>query len=71
MVTAVMNKFLVFLEQREGIVKPSSISVWNRVQGLAALDGNSVVSGILAGPVEIGQLDGALGGDGELVTASD
>ncbi len=71
MVTAVMNKFLVFLEQREGIVKPSSISVWNRVQGLAALDGNSVVSGILAGPVEIGQLDGALGGDGVIYHAKE
>ena len=66
-----MNKFLVFLEQREGIVKPSSISVWNRVQELAASDGNSVVSGILAGPVDIGQLDGALGGDGVIYHAGE
>ena len=64
-----MNKFLVFLEQREGIVKQSSISAWNRVQELAALDGNSVVSGILAGPVDPGQFEGVLAGDGVIYHA--
>jgi electron transfer flavoprotein alpha subunit len=66
-----MNKFLVFLEQREGIVKQSSISAWNRVQELAALDGNSVVSGILAGPVDTLQLDGVLAGDGVIYHAGE
>ena len=66
-----MNKFLVFLEQREGIVKQSSISAWNRVQELAASDGNSVVSGILAGPVDTGQLDGALAGHGVIYHAGE
>ena len=66
-----MNKFLVFLEQREGIVKQSSLSAWNRVQELAALNGNPVVSGILAGPVDIGQLDGAMAGDGVIYHADE
>lgn len=67
----VMNKFLVFLEQREGIVKKSSLSTWNRVQELAALRGESVVSGILCGPLDIQQLDGTLSGDGVMYHASD
>ena len=66
-----MKKFLVFLEQRESIVKQSSLSVWNRVQELAALDGNSVVAGILAGPVDTGQLDGAMAGDGVIYHAGE
>ncbi|MEI7787561.1 MAG: electron transfer flavoprotein subunit alpha/FixB family protein [Chlorobiaceae bacterium] len=59
-----MNKFLVFLEQREGVVKKASVSLWNRVQELAALRGDSVVSGILVGPADIRQLDGVIAGDG-------
>ncbi len=66
-----MKKFLVFLEQREGIVKQSSLSAWNRVQELAALDGNSVVAGILAGPVDTGQLDGAMAGEGVIYHAGE
>jgi electron transfer flavoprotein alpha subunit len=67
----VMNKFLVFLEQREGIVKKASLSTWNRVQGLAALQGESVVAGIIAGPVDLRQLDGTLSGDGVIYHAND
>jgi len=66
-----MNKFLVFLEQREGVVKKNSISTWNRVQELAALRGNSVVSGILVGPAEIRQLDGAMAGNGMIYHAKE
>ena len=66
-----MNKYLVFLEQREGIVKQSSVSAWNRVQELAALDGNSVVSGIIAGPVDTGQFERVLAGDGVIYHAGE
>ena len=64
-----MNKFLVFLEQREGVVKKASVSLWNRIQVLAALRGDSVVSGILVGPADIRQLDGVIAGDGVIYHA--
>ncbi len=66
-----MNKFLVFLEQREGVVKKASLSLWNRVQEIAALQNNAVVSGILIGPADIRQLDGAMAGDGVVYHAKD
>ena len=66
-----MNKFLVFLEQRDGIVKKASISIWNRVQELAALQGDTVVSGILAGPAHTRQLDDTLMGDGVIYYAAE
>ncbi len=66
-----MNKFLVFLEQREGIVKQASINAWNRVQELAVLQANSVVTGILAGPADTRQLDGRMAGYGVLYHAGD
>ena len=65
-----MNKFLVFLEQREGIVKKTSIDTWNRVQDLAALYGDSAVFGILAGPVDLQQLCASLSGKGVIYHAS-
>ncbi len=71
MITAVKNKFLVFLEQREGVVKKASISAWNRVQELAALRGNSVVSGVLAGPADTRQLEGIMAGDGVIYHAKE
>jgi electron transfer flavoprotein alpha subunit len=66
-----MNRWLVFLEQREGVVKQASIDIWNRVQELAALRHGSAVSGILAGPADTGQLDGSLSGTGVLYHAGD
>ncbi len=66
-----MNKFLVFLEQREGIIKKSSIDTWNSVQELAGVQGNSILSGILAGPADLHQLEGSLSGDGVIFYASD
>lgn len=66
-----MNKFLVFLEQREGIVKQSSLNAWNRVQKLAVLYENAVVTGILVGPADIRQLEGSMGGEGVIYHAGD
>ncbi|TLU85844.1 MAG: electron transfer flavoprotein subunit alpha/FixB family protein [Chlorobium sp.] len=66
-----MNKFLVFLEQREGIIKKSSIDIWNSVQELAAVQGNSILSGILVGPADLHQVEGSLFGDGAIFYASD
>ena len=66
-----MNKFLVFLEQREGIVKQASINAWNRVQELAVLQANSVVTGILVGPADTRQLDGRMAGYGVIYHAGD
>ncbi|MEI6756395.1 MAG: electron transfer flavoprotein subunit alpha/FixB family protein [Chlorobium sp.] len=64
-----MNNFLVFLEQREGVVKKASIDIWNRVQELAALSEDSAVFGILAGSADIGSLAGFLVGDGVIYHA--
>jgi electron transfer flavoprotein alpha subunit len=68
---AAMNKFLVFLEQREGVVKKASIEIWNRVQELVSVRPDSVVSGILAGPADIGQLNGFLAGKGIIYHADE
>ncbi len=64
-----MNKYLVFLEQRDGIVKKASIDAWNRVQELARLQPYAVVSGIIAGMADIRQLDGLITGDGVIFLA--
>ena len=66
-----MTKWLVFLEQREGIVKQSSIDAWNRVQELAALLPGTVVYGLLPGPASIGQLEGRLAGKGVIYQAGE
>ena len=66
-----MTKWLVFLEQREGVVKQASIEIWNRVQELAALHPDAVVSGILAGPADTGQLEGRLAGKGVICHANE
>jgi electron transfer flavoprotein alpha subunit len=66
-----MNNFLVFLEQREGVVKQASIDTWNRVQELAASSPGSSVQGILAGPADIRQLDGVLAGSGVIYHATE
>ncbi len=59
-----MNTFLVFLEQREGVVKEASIEAWNLVQEFVALRPDTCVSALLAGPADILQLDGCLAGKG-------
>lgn len=66
-----MNKFLVFLEQRDGIVQQTSIDTWNRVQKIAELQGAAVVSGIIAGPSDIRQLESTITGDGVIYHAAD
>ncbi len=66
-----MNTVLVFLEQREGVVKKSSIDIWNRVQELAALRPGTAVSALLAGPASSRQLDGSLGGNGVVYHANE
>ena len=66
-----MKTFLVFLEQREGVVKKSSIDTWNRVQELAALRPGSTVSALLAGTATTGQLDGGLAGNGVIYHANE
>ncbi len=66
-----MNKFLVFLEQRGGTIKKASIKTWNRVQELAAEQGDSAVFGILAGPADLKQLDGYIAGEGVIYHASE
>jgi electron transfer flavoprotein alpha subunit len=66
-----MNNWLVFLEQREGVVKQSSIETWNKVQELAALRPDAIVSGLLAGPADIRLLEARLAGKGVICHASD
>ncbi len=66
-----MKIFLVFLEQREGIVKKASIDTWNLVQELAALYPDTSVSALLAGPADIRQLDGVLAGQGVVYHANE
>ena len=68
---AAMTKWLVFLEQREGVVKQSSIDAWNRVQELAASRPDVAVSGLLAGPASLGHLEGSLAGKGVIAHAKD
>ena len=66
-----MKKFLVFLEQRDGAVKKASLDAWNRVQEFAALQGGTVVSALLCGPIESCQLDGAMAGSGVIYHAGE
>lgn len=66
-----MNNVLVFFEQREGVVKQASIDAWNRVQELVALHPEVSVSGILAGPADILQLETLLGGSGVIYHIND
>ena len=66
-----MTKWLVFLEQREGAVKQSSIDVWNLVQEFASLRPDVAVSGLLAGPAAIGHLESRLAGKGVISHAKD
>jgi len=66
-----MNTFLVFLEQREGVVKEASIDLWNRVQELAALCPDSGVSALLASRSDMRQLDALLVGKGVVYHADE
>ena len=66
-----MNKYLVFLEQREGIVKAASIELWNTLQQLAAVHEDITVCGLVAGAVDLHQLRCTLAGKGVLYYTSD
>ena len=66
-----MKRFLVFLEQREGVVKQASLDIWNLVQGFAATSEGASLSALLVGPAETRQLDGALAGEGLIRHAAD
>lgn len=66
-----MNTFLVFLEQREGVIKKASLETWNLVQELAALHPDTRVSALLAGPADIRQLDVQLVGKGVVYHANE
>lgn len=66
-----MKTVLVFLEQREGVIKQASIDTWNHVQELVALRPGVAVSGILAGPARTLQLEGLLAGTGVIFHANE
>jgi len=66
-----MNKYLVFLEQRDGIVKKASIELWNTLQTLAAVHEDIVVCALLAGAADLHQLQTTLVGEGVVYHASD
>jgi len=65
-----MTKFLVFLEQREGVLKKSSIAAWNRVQEFAALSAGAIVTGLLVGPLDRQPIGDLLAGDGVVYHAN-
>ncbi len=66
-----MKKYLVFLEQRDGIVKNTSLELWHKLQELAAPHHNIVVCGILVGGVNLQQLAAELFGKGVIYHAGD
>ncbi len=66
-----MNRFLVFLEQRQGVVKQASIEAWKSVQELAARSGGAVISALLPGPADTSRLEELMGGDGVVCHADD
>ncbi len=66
-----MNHYLVFLEQRGGVVKQASIELWNMLQTYAARHGAFVLSGLLLGSADLQQLDGKLYGDGSIFYTND
>ncbi|NTW68333.1 MAG: electron transfer flavoprotein subunit alpha/FixB family protein [Chlorobiaceae bacterium] len=65
-----MNKYLVFLEQREGALKKSSINIWNRVQEIAASEPGSTVTGLIAGPANILENASLFAGEGVVYHAT-
>ena len=66
-----MKKYLVFLEQREGIVKKASIELWNTLQRLVAPHDDIALSALLAGAADLQQLQSTLAGTGVLYHAHD
>ncbi|NTW81783.1 MAG: electron transfer flavoprotein subunit alpha/FixB family protein [Chlorobiaceae bacterium] len=60
-----MKNILVFLEQRNGIVKQAAIEAWNVIKACAGTEpGNIKIFGIIAGPAETGGLESLLAGEG-------
>jgi len=66
-----MSKILVFLEQREGVLKQTSVDLWNRVQAFAALSSGSTVTGLIVGPADTRQIGTLFAGTGVVYHASE
>ncbi|NTU97997.1 MAG: electron transfer flavoprotein subunit alpha/FixB family protein [Chlorobiaceae bacterium] len=66
-----MSRYLVFLEQREGLLRKSSLETWNRVQALAADEEPSIpVCGVILGPADTQTSENELYGSGRLFHAT-
>lgn len=66
-----MKRFLIFLEQRAGVVKQASLDIWNLVREFATLGEGASLSALLVGPAETRQLVGSLAGEGVIHHAAD
>lgn len=66
-----MRKFLVVLEQREGVVLTRSVEVWKEAQRIAAECGGAEVVGVTAVPAGIDGLESQLEGNGRLFVVED
>lgn len=65
-----MSGYLVYLEQRDGIVRKASMDAWNLAREAAFLEGSSgAVAGILVGPADTGDLAAHLSGNGTVYHA--
>jgi len=66
-----MRKFLVVLEQREGVVLSRSAEVWKDAQRIACECGDAEVVGVVAVPAGINGLESQLEGNGRLFVVED
>jgi electron transfer flavoprotein alpha subunit len=65
-----MSGYLVYLEQRDGIVRKASMEAWNLAREAASLEGSpGAVAGILVGPADTGDLAAHLSGNGTVYHA--
>lgn len=68
---ATMTGYLVFLEQREGILRKTSLDTWNMVQELAVRNNPVVpVTGLIIGPAVTARCEAALSGSGTIFHAA-
>ncbi|NTW57033.1 MAG: electron transfer flavoprotein subunit alpha/FixB family protein [Chlorobiaceae bacterium] len=66
-----MSGILVFLEQRDGMVRQASIDLWNRLQEQAAAGAEpQPLSGIIAGPASTVGIETMLSGSGTIYHVS-
>jgi len=65
-----MTKYLLFLEQRDGVVKKASLELWNTLQSFVAHHTDIAICGILIGLVDRQQLAQTIVGDGTIYHAS-